>query len=319
MATPVMATPVPGDPLPWYLMRWPNWGGRSHNATMLRSLLFVPGHRARFYEKLAEFRPDAVIIDLEDAVPPAEKPVARAMVRERLGGPLLAGMQVFVRVNAVETEFFRDDVRGVVAAGLDGIFLPKAASAEVVREANMLLAQTELRHTLLLGAIRIVPIVETVAGALNARDLAGASPRVMALAFGAEDFTLDLGVERSREGIETRYPRAMVALAARGAGRLAIDTPWTAIDDQDGLQRETEEGRQFGYTAKQAIHPSQIGPIHTVFTPTAPEVAWARRVVTAYDEAIARGTGAINLDGKLIDVPMVARARRVLERGGEPA
>jgi citrate lyase subunit beta/citryl-CoA lyase len=286
---------------------------------MLRSLLFVPGHRARFYEKLAEFRPDAVIIDLEDAVPPAEKPVARAMVRERLGGPLLAGMRVFVRVNAVDTEFFRDDVRGVVAAGLDGIFLPKAADAEAIRETNMQLAQSELRVGLMLGGIRIVPIVETVAGALNARELAVASPRVMALAFGAEDFTLDLGVERSRDGSETRYPRAMVALAAHGANRLAIDTPWTAISDEGGLIRETEEGRQFGYTAKQAIHPSQIGPIHAVFTPTATEVAWAQRVIAAYDEAIARGTGAINLDGKLIDVPMVARARRVLERAGEPA
>jgi citrate lyase subunit beta/citryl-CoA lyase len=287
---------------------------------LLRSLLFVPGHRARFYEKLAEFRPDAVIVDLEDAVPPAEKPLARAMVRERLGSPLLAGLQVFVRVNAVDTPYFRDDVRGVVAEGLDGIFLPKAASAEQLHEANMLLAQTEMRLGIAMGAVRIVPIVESVAGVLNAQALAVASPRVIALAFGAEDFSLDLGVERSSEGIETRYPRAQVALAAHGAGHFAIDTPWTAIDDPEGLLREAVEGRQLGYAAKQAIHPSQLATIHQVYTPTADEVAWARRVIQAYDEAIERGTGAINLDGKLIDVPMVVRARRVLERGGsEPA
>jgi citrate lyase subunit beta/citryl-CoA lyase len=284
---------------------------------IVRSLLFVPGHRARFYEKLAEFRPDAVIVDLEDAVPPNEKPLARAMVRERLGGPLLAGMQVFVRINSVDSPFFRDDVRGVVAAGLDGVFLPKTSTPEQLREANMLLAQTEMRVGLPLGTVKIVPIVETVRGALNARELATTSPRVSALAFGAEDFSLDLGVERSRDGIETRYPRAQVALAARDAGRLAIDTPWTAIDDQEGLLRETSEARQLGYAAKQAIHPSQIPLIHTVFTPTADEVAWARRVVAAYEEAISQGTGAINLDGKLIDVPMVERARRVLERVGE--
>jgi citrate lyase subunit beta/citryl-CoA lyase len=284
---------------------------------ILRSLLFVPGHRARFYEKLAEFRPDAVIVDLEDAVPPNEKPLARTMVRERLGSPLLTGMQVFVRVNSVDSPFFRDDVRGVVAAGLDGIFLPKASTPDQLRDANMLLAQTEMRVGLPLGTVRIVPIVETVRGALNARELAIASPRVLALAFGAEDFSLDLGVERSRDGIETRYPRAQVAMAAHDAGRLAIDTPWTAIDDQEGLLRETSEGRQFGYVAKQAIHPSQIPLIHQVFTPTAEEAAWARRVVDAYAEAIGRGTGAINLDGKLIDVPMVERARRVLERAGE--
>lgn len=279
-----------------------------------RSLLFVPGHRVRFYEKLAEFRPDAVIVDLEDAVPPAEKPLARSTVRERLGGPLLADLQVFVRVNAVDTPYFRDDVRGVVAAGLDGIFLPKAGTADQLHEANMLLAQSELRLGLPLGTVRIVPIVESIQGVLNARELALASPRVIALAFGAEDFSLDLGVERSRDGIETRYPRAQVALAAHGAGRLAIDTPWTAIDDQDGLVRETREGRQLGYVAKQAIHPSQIPIIHQVFTPTDDEVAWARRVIAAYDEAVAQGTGAINLDGKLIDVPMVERARRVLDR-----
>jgi citrate lyase subunit beta/citryl-CoA lyase len=279
-----------------------------------RSLLFVPGHRARFYEKLAEFRPDAVIVDLEDAVPPAEKPLAREMVRERLGGPLLAGLQVFVRVNAVDTPYFRDDVRGVVAAGLDGIFLPKAGNAEQLHEANMLLARAELGLGLTLGAVRIVPIVESVQGVLNARELAVASPRVLALAFGAEDFSLDLGVERSRDGVETRYPRAQVALAAHGAGRIAIDTPWTAIDDQDGLLRETIEARQLGYVAKQAIHPSQLAIIHQVYTPTEAEVSWASRVISAYDEAVARGTGAINLDGKLIDVPMVERARQVLDR-----
>ena len=283
----------------------------------VRSLLFVPGHRARFYEKLAEFRPDAVIVDLEDAVPPAEKPLARSTVRERLGGPLLAGLQAFVRVNAVDTPYFRDDVRGVVTAGLDGIFLPKVGDAEQIHEANMLLAQAEQRLGLPMGSIRIVPIVESVKGVLNAHELAVASPRVLALAFGAEDFSLDLGVERSRDGVETRYPRAQVALAAHGAGRLAIDTPWTAIDDQEGLRRETVEGRQLGYVAKQAIHPSQIPIIHQVFTPTADEVAWATRVIAAYDQAVARGTGAINLDGKLIDVPMVARARRVLERSSE--
>lgn len=283
---------------------------------IVRSLLFVPGHRARFYEKLAEFRPDAVIVDLEDAVPPNEKPLARAMVRERLGGPLLAELQVYVRVNAVDTPYFRDDIPGVVAAGLYGIFLPKAASAEQLHEANRLLAQAELRVGLPMGTIRIVPIVESVRGVLNACELATASPRVTALAFGAEDFSLDLGVERSRDGVETRYPRAQVALAAHGAGRLAIDTPWTAIDDTEGLLRETREARQLGYVAKQAIHPSQIPLIHEVFAPTADEVAWASRVVEAYQDAIGRGTGAINLDGKLIDVPMVGRARRVLDRAG---
>ncbi len=278
----------------------------------LRSLLFVPGHRARFYEKLGEFRPDAVILDIEDAVPPAEKPVARRMIRERLGGPLLDGLAVFARVNAVGTPFFRDDVRGVVAEGLDGIFLPKVETADQLREANMILAQSELRVGLKLGSIRLVPILETVRGVLRAQELAGAAPRVLGVTFGAEDFTLDLGVERSSDGFESRFPRAWVALAARAAGVLALDTPWTDIGDRDGLVRESREGRQLGYTGKPAIHPSQIPTINEVFAASAAELEHAQRVVQAYEAAVARGTGAINLDGKLIDVPMVERARRVL-------
>ncbi len=280
----------------------------------LRSLLFIPGHRARFYEKLPEFGPDGVILDLEDAVPPAEKPLARQTVRERLGGPLLAGYRVFVRVNATGTPYFRDDVRGTVAPGLDGMFLPKVETADQLREANMVLAQAELRAGLPLGSVKLVLILETVRGVLDARELALASPRVMALAFGAEDFTLDLGVRRTGDGLESRYPRAYVALAAHAAGVLAIDTPWAAIGDRDGLVRETAEAVQLGYRAKQAIHPSQIEVIHAAFTPSDAEVERARRIIEAYDEATARGTGAINLDGELIDVPMVARARQVLER-----
>ncbi len=283
----------------------------------LRSLLFIPGHRTRFYEKLPEFGPDGVILDLEDAVPPAEKPTARLAVRERLGGPLLAGYRAFVRVNAVGTAYFRDDVRGVVAPGLDGIFLPKVETPDQLREANMVLAQAELRSGLPLGTIKLVLILETVCAVLEARALAGASPRVLALAFGAEDFTLDLGVSRTADGFETRFPRAYVALAAQAAGVIALDTPWTAIGDPDGLLRETVEARQLGYHGKQAIHPSQIDTIHAVFQPTDAELARARRIVEAYEDAIARGTGAINLDGDLIDVPMVARARLVLERAAE--
>jgi len=281
---------------------------------MLRSLLFIPGHRGRFYEKLAEFRPDAVIVDLEDAVPTSEKPLARSMARERLGGPLLQPFQVFVRVNDVRTPFFRDDIDGIVASGLDGVFLPKAESSEELREANMLLAQAELRAGLPIGQIRLVPIIESVKGALRAEAIVTASPRVLALSFGSEDFSLDLGVERSRDGVETRYPRAHVALVAHGFGRLVFDTPWTDIADAEGLKRETIEGRQLGYTGKCAIHPNQIPIINSVFSPTDDEVRWATRVVEAYEAAIKTGTGAINLDGRLIDVPMVARARRVLER-----
>ncbi len=286
---------------------------------LLRSLLFAPGHRARFYEKMLELRPDAVILDLEDAVSPPEKSLARETIRQRLGGPLLAGLTVFARVNPVGTPFFRDDVRGVVAPGLAGIFLPKVESADELREANMALAQAEVRIGLELGSVRLVPMLETVKGVLGAQELAAAAPRVLAVAFGSEDFSLDLGVQRSPEGIETRYPRAAVALAARAASVLAIDTPWSDIADQAGLLRETREARQLGYTGKQAIHPSQVPAINEVFTPSADELEHARRVVQAYEDAVSRGSGAIQLEGKLIDVPMAERSRRLLALAEEIA
>jgi citrate lyase subunit beta / citryl-CoA lyase len=291
-------------------------GGSAGGAGLaLRSLLFVPGQRERFYEKLREFGPDGVILDLEDAVAPDEKPAARRVVQGRLGGPLLEGFTVFVRVNGIDTPFFRDDVRAVVRRGLTAIMLPKVESADELREANMAIAQAELRAELPIGSIRLVPILETVPGALRAEAVASATPRILAVAFGAEDFTLDLGVERTADGLETRYPRAAVALAARVAGVPAIDTPWTDIGDAEGLLREAREARQLGFAGKQAIHPSQVAPINGVFSPTDDELRWARRVVDAYAEAVAVGTGAINLDGKLIDVPMVARAERVLALG----
>src|SRR5207253_4290298 len=134
---------------------------------------------------------------------------------------------------------------------------------------------------------------------------------------GSEDFSRDLGVERSRDGIETLYPRAHVALAARGHGLQAFDTPWTILEDLDGLHAETRQGRQLGYSGKQLIHPDQIEVVHGAYRPTAAEVAWAGRVVGAYERALQDGVGAIRLDGRMIDVPMVERARLVLGRVSE--
>ena len=234
------------------------------NASVIRSLLFVPGHRGRFYEKLPEFRPDAVIVDLEDAVPPAEKPLARSMVRERLGGPLLRDFQVFVRVNAVGSPFFADDVRGVVADGLDGIFLPKAeyrrADPRRQHAARAERAATRACRSAASGSSRSS---RRSRARSHAAEIVVASPRVMALAFGAEDFT-----PRSRRRAHARRHRD--ALSARpGRPRGPRRRPHRHRHPLDRHRRSRRaaserrvEGRQFGYTAKQAIHPSQIAAIH---------------------------------------------------------
>jgi citrate lyase beta subunit len=203
-------------------------------------------------------------------------------------------------------------VEAVVCAELDGLVVPKVEASADVRLVAEWLDRAEERAGLEQGRIGIVAILETMRGALNAVAIATAEPRLLALAFGSDDFSRDLGVERTPEGIETAYPRAHVALAARGTGLQALDTPWTDIADESGLRRETRQGRQLGYTGKQLIHPSQIEVVHAVYAPSPEEVAWARKVVAAYDRATAQGFGAIRVDDKLIDVPMVERARRTL-------
>jgi citrate lyase subunit beta/citryl-CoA lyase len=226
-------------------------------------------------------------------------------------------MATFVRINSTRLTLARDDVEAVACAQLDGIVVPKVETAPDVRRVAEWLDEAEKQAGLEQGRIALIALLETARGVLNAVPIAQAEPRLLGLGFGSEDYTRDIGVERTPEGLETRYPRAHVALAARGAGLQALDTPWSGISDEEGLRHETQLGRQLGYTGKQLIHPDQIAPVHAVYAPTAEQVAWARRVIDAYEQAIEQGLGAIQLDGRLIDVPMVVRARQTLERAAE--
>lgn len=279
----------------------------------LRSLLFVPANRERFLAKLSELRPDGVILDLEDSVPPGEKEAARARVAELLRGGRFPEHQLFVRVNAFATGLTRADFAAVVSPRLAGIFLPKVEDPSELREANRLLAAAEERAGLPIGSTRLIPIIETVRGVLRLRELADGGPRVLALNFGYDDFTLDLGVPRTADGLETLYPRAMLAIAARAAGVLAIDGPLADFGDPARLEAECRVSRQLGFNGKQCIHPSQIETINRVFTPSPEEVARAREIVAAAEEAARQGYGSTRLGTSMIDAPVVARARRLLE------
>ncbi|MBI4494532.1 MAG: CoA ester lyase [Chloroflexi bacterium] len=279
---------------------------------LLRSLLFVPANRERFVAKVATLRPDAVILDLEDSIPADQKEAARSQARAALAHLAEAPFSRLIRVNSLASGLARADIRAVACPHLDGIVLPKAESAEQLREANMLLAQAEARAGLSLGHVRLIPILETVRGVLRAEALAAAGPRIVAVVFGAEDYTLDVGGIRTREGLEVLYARAHVVAAARAARVAVIDTPWTDLADQDGLWQEARLARQLGFSGKLCIHPSQIEPIHRAFTPTAEEVEAARRVVETADEAARQGRGSVALDGRMLDAPIVGQARRLL-------
>ena len=277
----------------------------------LRSLLFVPGNRRRMLEKARALPADAVIFDLEDGVPPDEKPAARALVREAIeAGPY--GSQVVVRINALNTGLSEADLEAVLAAGIQAVCLPKAETVEDVTRLASLLAALEEARGLPLGSVSLLLLVETALGVLNAFDMAKASERVRALCLGGEDLCLDLGALRTKEGLELAHARSQVVVSARAASVSPIDTVFTDLNDQDGLLAEARLVRQLGYSGKLLIHPRQIETVHCAFAPSDEELAYARRVVDGFEATLARGGGVFALDGKMIDAPIVARAREAL-------
>ncbi|GAW92804.1 HpcH/HpaI aldolase/citrate lyase family protein [Calderihabitans maritimus] len=278
----------------------------------MRSLLFAPGNNFRRVEKALSLNADGVIVDLEDAVALTEKKAAREMVRKALEIP--RRNRLYVRVNALDTDFIQDDLEEVIRPGLDGVVLPKAESAEGIRYVDWLISQQEKKHGLGSGTLDLIPIIESALGVVRALEIASASKRVSRLAFGAIDFTLDIGTNFSKSGTEVFYARSQLVIASSAARiQPPVDTPYPDIQDIEGLVADTKKVRQLGFFGRLVIHPSQIQPVNEIFTPTADEIEHARRVVEAFNEAEARGIAAIQLDGKFIDYPVAARAKKVLE------
>lgn len=277
----------------------------------LRTLLFVPGNRPKMLEKARTLPADAVILDLEDAVPLAEKPTARSMVREALQAGAYAP-EIGVRINALSTGLGELDLKETFGPQVRAICLPKAENPDDVERLASLVAALEAERGVPSDAVGLLLLVETALGVLNAYELARTSARVRALCLGGEDLARDLGAIRTRQGTELAYARSHVVLAARAAGVLAIDTVYTDYRDQDGLLAEARLACQMGYSGKLLIHPGQIDTVQRAFTPSETEVAYARRVVEGFEAALARGEGVLTVDGEMVDAPVVARARQVL-------
>ena len=279
----------------------------------LRSFLFAPGNHARRVEKALSLQADAVILDLEDAVATAEKRTTRDAVIAALTRPRRP--LLYVRVNAVDTEFCYGDLAAIVRPGLDGIILPKVESAGGLATVDWLLAQIEREHGLVSRAIELIPIIETARGLNQIDAILASGTRVKRVAFGAGDFTLDVNMAWSRNEAELTYARAKIATASRAAGIEApLDTVWIDLADEEGLEASARTALGFGFQGKMCIHPNQIAVVNRVFTPSEAEIALAERVVAAFARAQAEGSAAIQLDGKFIDYPIVYRAQRVLEK-----
>jgi len=279
----------------------------------LRSFLFAPGNHARRVEKALSLDADAVILDLEDAVATAEKPATREAVAAALERPR-RGL-LYVRVNAVDTEFCYGDLLAVVRPGLDGIILPKVESAAGLATIDWLLAQLERDRGLPPGGTDLIPIIETARGLDRLGAILVSGTRVRRVAFGAGDFTLDVNMAWSRDEAELAHARAVIVTASRAAGIEApLDTVWVELTDRDGLEASARTALGFGFQGKMCIHPDQIAVVNRVFTPSDEEIASAERIVAAFAKAEADGSAAIQLDGKFIDYPIVYRARRVVQR-----
>jgi citrate lyase subunit beta/citryl-CoA lyase len=276
-----------------------------------RTMLFAPGNHAPKVEKVFDAGADAVILDLEDAVAISEKPATRAFVRDALQRP--RSCLGYARVNGIETPFCYGDIEALVGPGIDGIVLPKAETADQLKTVDWLMGQLERDRGLPVGSIDLLPIIETAKGHRGLGALAKATPRVKRLSFGAGDYTLDLGMRWSLGEAELIAARAAVVMESRAAEiEPPIDTVFIHLNEEAAFQASAEYGRDTGFQGKLCIHPKQIEPANTVFTPSDVELAYARRVVAAFDEAEAAGSASIQVEGYFVDYPIVAKARRTL-------
>ena len=279
---------------------------------LYRSFIFVPGNRENMLERAKSFKADVIMVDLEDSVPPREKVSARDMAKDWVPALSRQGQRVMVRVNSLDTGLTRSELETLVSPDLYGISLGKVESKWNIRDVDRMLYAIEPLAGVEPGSTKVVAWAETASALVDARDIAASSQRVIALAFGAEDFTNDMGIERSDAGDEVQVPRSLVPVAARAANVASLDSPFVAFQDPEALRADAQKARQMGFTGKHAIHPAQLDIINQVFSPAPDEVAYARRIMDAWDKAEAEGRGSLALDGRMVDVPVVKRAQNLL-------
>lgn len=275
-----------------------------------RSRLYIPGNNPALFPNAWLFGADMLLLDLEDSVPPAEKFATRYLVRNALIDTNFGESEIAVRINPLSSPFGIDDLEIIVPAGPEIIVLPKAESADDVNTLKSEIAriQKEAGTDFHIG---IVPIIESALGVIKASEIASVEG-VVALAFGAEDFTKDIGAERTKDAKEQFVARSTVVLAAKAYGKMASDTVFSDLSDEEGLIRATEEAKTLGFDGRGLIHPGQVEIVHKVFAPSEDELVYAVRVINAAEEAEKKGSGVVALGRKMIDPPVVARARRIL-------
>jgi citrate lyase subunit beta / citryl-CoA lyase len=281
-----------------------------------RSCLYLPGSEPKYFVNAGLHSPDAIILDLEDSVHHGEKDAARMLVRNALRAVDFGGSERTVRINPLPLAL--DDLREVIPEAPDLVLLPKAEKPEQVKDVDRAIAELKAEHAID-RPVWILPILESALGIENAFAIATASPNVVGLTIGLEDYTADLGVAKTAEGRESLYARARLVNAARAAAIQASDSIFADVADLEGLARWAEQSRALGFEGMGCIHPSQIRVVHQAFQPSPAEVEKAMKIVAAFEDAERRGLGVVSLGFKMIDPPVVERARKLVARAQQTA
>lgn len=276
-------------------------------------MLFLPGNTPNMLINGDTLGADTVIFDLEDAVSPDEKDAARILVRNALKYQNFSGCEVVVRINPTDTEFWKEDLDAVIPLKPDMIMPTKVSGGEMIREVSAYMGQVEERSGIEKGSVKILPLIETALGVEKAFEIASSDVRVAGLFLGGEDFTADMHCKRTKEGQEIFYARTRLVCAARAWGIEAYDTPFTDVEDMEGLRRDTEFAKSLGFAGKAVISPRHVDIVNEVFSPTEAEIEYAHDVMDAIEDGKRQGKGVISLRGKMIDAPIVKRAQQVLE------
>ena len=278
---------------------------------MRRSLLFIPSNNPAMLQNADIFGADSVIFDLEDAVNITEKDNARNLLYFYLNAHKNQPMEVVVRINGLDTKYYQEDLEKIVSDNIDTIMLPKA-TIEYVNELDKILTEIENRKQMS-KKIKVLPIIELAISVLQVETIASLN-RVDGILLGAEDLTSDMEVVRTKQAQEIEYPRARVAMACKAYKIDAIDTPFTDVTDNNALRVDALHAMQLGMNCKAAIHPNQLDTINEVFMPSSTQILWASRVMKANEDANAKGLGVFSLDGKMVDKPVLDRARKILAK-----
>ncbi len=286
------------------------------NDLLLRSLMFVPAHNDRLLNNAKTCDADVLLLDLEDSVQPVEnKAIARQKIKSMMGAGEFDRYHVFPRVNDRESGYLLQDVQELATCGITGFVYPKAHTGQDIYFFDKLLETVEYERKLPIGSLKIIPLIETAAAVLNAQEICQASSRVVAIAFGCEDFVTDLQGIHDAAGLSIYTARAMIAMAARANNVIPIDTVHIKVHDLDDLEKNLGLAKDLGFEGMLILHPKEIPFAHRYFSPTDAELEQAAEMLQLSEEAEKEGRGVAYINGKFVGPPMVMSAKKVLEKG----